>query len=186
MQDSGYIYLVLEKCQLKSSLRAETNSYFCLLLKFTDIYISPANLIAMDPLSIVASTIALAQVADRILTLATKIRRYLNAPAEINALITDISDLRLVLGKLHSNTPIFPVQELPTLRKLLNSCNSIMVRIEEMINEIYLKSGKPDSCLEPRFRRLIWLKNKREIDRLSRQLSDSKTLLTLQLVGVNV
>lgn len=139
----------------------------------------------MDPLTIIGSVIALTQAADRTMTLATKVRRYSRAPDEITSLINEISDLGLVLGKLQSNTPMFPVQELPTLQKLLDSCNSIMLQVENIIQDVCVKSIDSGGSKEPRFRRLVWLRKKSEIDRLSQQLRDSRTLLTLQLVGVN-
>ena len=139
----------------------------------------------MDPLTIIGSVIALTQAADRTITLATKVRRYFRASDEITALINEVSDLGLVLGKLQSNTPMFPVQELPTLQKLLDSCNSTMLRVENMIQDVCVKSIDSGGSEEPRFRRLAWLRKKSEIYRLSQQLRDSRTLLTLQLVGVN-
>jgi hypothetical protein len=139
----------------------------------------------MDPLTIIGSVIALTQAADRTITLATKVRRYFRASDEITALINEISDLGLVLGKLQSNTPMFPVQELPTLQKLLDSCNRTILRVENMIQDVYVKSIDSGGSEEPRFRRLVWLRKRSEIDRLSQQLRDSRTLLTLQLVGVN-
>ena len=139
----------------------------------------------MDPLTIIGSVIALTQAADRTMTLATKVRRYFRASDEITALINEISDLGLVLGKLQSNTPMFPAQELPTLQKLLDSCNRTILRVENMIQDVYVKSIDSDGSEKPRFRRLVWLRKRSEIDRLSQQLRDSRTLLTLQLVGVN-
>jgi hypothetical protein len=139
----------------------------------------------MDPSTIIGSVIALTQAADRIVSLARKVKHYLSAPEEITALIDEISDLGLVLSKLQSTTPVFPIQELPTLQKLLDSSNNTMLQLENMIQHVCVKSIDSGGSEELRFRRLTWLKEKRKIDRLRQQLRHSSSLLMLQLVVVN-
>ncbi|KAF7510396.1 hypothetical protein GJ744_006675 [Endocarpon pusillum] len=139
----------------------------------------------MDPLSIIAITISIGQAVDRITTLTAKAKRYRDAPEDISTLIAEIADLKLVLDKLQSTTANFPVQDLPTLKRLLDSCGANVLQIETLIREAFVKPGSPEDTSKPKVHRFAWVQKKHEIERLREQLRDSRALLGLQLIGIN-
>lgn len=139
----------------------------------------------MDPLSIIATTISIGQAVDRITSLTAKAKRYRDAPEDISALIAEIADLKLVLDKLQSTTANFPVQDLPTLKRLLDSCGANVLQIETLIREAFVKPGSPEDTSKLKVHRFAWVRKKHEIERLREQLRDSRALLGLQLVGIN-
>jgi hypothetical protein len=122
---------------------------------------------------------------DRINSLVHKTATFVHASEEIKALISDTSDLKLVLTRLQTVSAVFPVQDIPTLSKLLQSCFSILHQIEEVIDKTLIKSVTTGISPTMKVNRIAWMQKKGHIERLRVLLRDSTTLLTLQLVGIN-
>jgi hypothetical protein len=139
----------------------------------------------MDPLTILASCIAICQAVDRIASLVHKTALFVHAPEEIQALINDTGDLKMVLTRLQTVSAVFPVQDIPTLSKLLQSCSGVLKQIEEVIINKLIKPVDTEMSAGIKVNRMAWIQKKHHIERLRGLLRDSTALLTLQLVGVN-
>ena len=79
----------------------------------------------VEPLSILASVIALCQAGDRILTLISRIRCVLHASDEIRALQQDIERLKLVLQALADVPQICQAPAQGGLRVIVENCENV-------------------------------------------------------------
>ena len=89
-----------------------------------------------DPLSITASVITVIGAAESISKRLSKIRKLQIAPAELLALINEISDLRVVVGDVESCTvqtrPDLP-QQFQTMLNLVDRAKGCLLQIDQLI-----------------------------------------------------
>lgn len=135
----------------------------------------------MDPLSIVASVIAIAQAGDRLIQLMAKMRPYFKAFGEIDALIDELCDLKLVLDTAHIAVSNLPQGYITGLAKALDTCNRAVLDLEKILTE----SSRTTSMVKSQIHRVRWWKSKNKVESLRQRLRDSKSTLTLHLLAVN-
>jgi hypothetical protein len=109
----------------------------------------------MDPLSVVASVLAVAQAGDKLIQLVSRIRLYSNAPEEIDALINEVSDLRLVLNTMHTTASNLPQAYVIGLGKGLDACSTIVLELERTLNDLSTTPSKANSR---------WLKRRNKVE----------------------
>ena len=74
---------------------------------------------------------------------------------------------------------------LPTLKRLLDTCGSIINEIEHLLKHSFVKSEVNEDSLEIRAHRFAWVQKRREVKQFQQRLRDTKALLAFQLVGIN-
>ena len=139
----------------------------------------------MDPLTILASAIAVGQAVDRVVSLSLKIKACLHAPDEIMDLIEETHNLKLVLNRLKSTPSLFPLQDLPTLHNLLAVLSGTLSRIEQFIQKDLVRQGTGDDPSQAKVNRWAWATKRHQVALLRQKLRDYRSLLSLQLVGIN-
>jgi Fungal N-terminal domain of STAND proteins len=139
----------------------------------------------MEVLGTVAGVIAVAQAGDRVIQLLSRIRLYFNALQEIDALILDVTDLRMVLSMMESAASNLPRSYLIGLGKVLNRCSQIVLELEKTLNEFHKERLESNVAARTQMNRIRWLKKRNKVERLKEQLRDAKSTLTLQMLIIN-
>ncbi len=136
----------------------------------------------MDPLTIIASAIAVGQAGDRLTGLLLKAKRLLEAPDEVDGLVNEIADLKLVLSSLRSTVSDIrrcSDSDSPnSLSKLVEACGSIVLNLEELVAYSFsAPSGKVD--------RVSWARKKNRVEKLRLRLRELKSALAVHLASIN-
>jgi hypothetical protein len=146
----------------------------------------------MDPLSIVASVIAVCQAGDRIGGLLTCIQTLVNAPQEVAALFNEISNIRTALLMLQSRIVmshwLFPSSG--CVHQTLQSCLMHIASLETLVGE---SVSTTDTSLSRRgeniikgTKRMTWMRKRRKIGRIKQQLKDALSAIQLELLSLNL
>lgn len=146
----------------------------------------------MDPLSIIASVIAVCQAGDRIGGLLSCIQTIVNAPGELAALINEVSNIRAAVWGLQSSIAIshglFPSSG--SLLNILEDCLVHIDNIETLIEEsVPTRNGVQRLAEEgiiKRTKRMAWMRKRRKVGRIKQQLKDALSAIQLQLLSVNL
>jgi hypothetical protein len=140
----------------------------------------------MDPLSIVAGVIAVVQAGERLSQLASKVSLFIKATEEIDSLIHELSDLKLVLNALRVATSNLPEDFTAGLGTILNACSRIILALDGILQEILSKAPESDaSVVQTQMSRLRWLKRRDRVQGLMQRLRDAKSTLALQVLALN-
>lgn len=135
----------------------------------------------MDPLSIVASAIAVCQAGERLGGLLSGIELYVNAPKEIAALSSEISNVRKPLVGLQYAAALASPQELGDFNKLVALSLNDVAQLDKLVEISLLKPAKANGNPSTGINRLAWPRKKRKIERIKQQLRDD--LSSIQLGG---
>jgi hypothetical protein len=135
----------------------------------------------MDPLSIVASVIAISQAGDSLIQLLQRFRLYFNVFDHIEALVDELCHLRLILDTVHMAAANLPGRYVAGLAKSLDACKLIILELETILTE----SSKTKSTLKSQLHRVRWVKKKNKVESLRVRLRDSKSTITLHLLAIN-
>jgi hypothetical protein len=139
----------------------------------------------MDPLSIVASVLAVAQAGDRLIQLVSKIRQFFNALEHVDALINELADLKFVLDTVHMAASNLPEGYSTGFEKALETCNRIILELESTLASFSPRSSNRTSSVQIQMYRIRWLKKKDRVESLRQRLRDAKSTLTLQILSIN-
>jgi Fungal N-terminal domain of STAND proteins len=139
----------------------------------------------MDPISIVASIIAIAQAGDRLVQLIPEIRLYFTALEQIDALVDEVSDLRLVLDTTRASASNLPDVYITGLENSLATCNHIVLELERILNSFLDRPPRASGLVQTQVHRMRWMKKKARVERLRQRLRDAKSTLMLQLLSIN-
>lgn len=139
----------------------------------------------MDPVSIVASSIAIVQLADRIGGLLVKLKPLFEAPREIAQLIKDVVSLRSLINNLAEaakemdRSDILPVGKIHTLQSFLDEAEDILRDLEQLI-ESFKKSAQ-DADTRLKVHRVTWTRKVGEVERLRNRMRDLRLSVTVEL-----
>ena len=143
-----------------------------------------------DPLSLVASVIAVVGAAESISNSLSKLRLLRNAPDGLLALNNEIADLKILLrtieGYLSSDQPHrVTIQQdvLDCISILITRAKDHVLQLEQLIHYRFLESGS----LEQNYKvfRLRWIRAKDTVESHRRALQDIRQSIQLQLLLVN-
>ena len=156
----------------------------------------------MDPLSITAGAIGIADVCLRVVLFLKDIPGAVAAvQQEINVLIAEVESLRVVLGAVEGTfkgdqgSPgrlrLLKATNLEDLSKefcnSINACSDLATRLEDMTKRIYGKSGfKVTGKVDGLKKELRRRDKDSDLGRLRMELSAEKHNLTLLLDGINL
>lgn len=102
----------------------------------------------MDPLSTVASSIAIIQATDAVTGLLGQVQLLVDAPEEIHVLIGEVDELKRLLGCLRQIEDILsaislPIQSVKNLKKLIDQGCETLLELEKLIYQEFIKWGIP-------------------------------------------
>lgn len=146
----------------------------------------------MDPLSIAASIVALFQAGDRLSGLLAKLRPLLTAPEEVNALVNEVSDIKIVLGDLETSirdlteSNSLPEERAEHLHRIFNNLATVLLQLETLIADCFLKLSRQRGIGRPKVHRMAWVRKRSQVEKLRQQLRDLRSTITAQLAGVNL
>jgi len=133
----------------------------------------------MDPLSIVASLIAVGQAGDRLLSLIAQTRRYLKAPEEIDALEAELQRLKMVIGIVDAFALTQLSEHVPSIKRILSDCKRIIDALETILTECKRGYSSQKQLGQVRMVRLGWLKRRSRVESYKQQLRDAMASLIL-------
>lgn len=134
----------------------------------------------MDPITIVASCIAILQALDRIAVLSSKFRGFLGAPNDAQRLINESLDLRIVLDRLQAYNAANVMNSDMIIMELLASCEGLLARVENLVQTVATSSGLQG----PRIQMLAWIQKRHAVAILRQELREIKSTMCLQFLGV--
>jgi hypothetical protein len=156
----------------------------------------------MDPLSITAGAIGIADVCLRVVLFLKDIPGTVAAvQQEINVLIAEVESLRVVLGAVEGTfkgaqgspgrMTLLKATNLEDLSKefcsSINACSDLTTRLEDVTKRIYGKSGfKVTGKIDGLKKELRRRDKDSDLGRLRMELSAEKHNLTLLLDGINL
>jgi hypothetical protein len=136
----------------------------------------------MDPITIVASCVAVLQVLDRIAVLSSKFRGFLDAPNDAQRLINESLDLMIVLDRIKTFNATYPTRRDMIICELLVSCERILSRVENLVHTVVTNSRLHN----PKVQKLVWFHKRRDVAVLRQELRDIKSALCLQFLVVTM
>ncbi|RFU26989.1 hypothetical protein B7463_g9348, partial [Scytalidium lignicola] len=132
----------------------------------------------MDPLSIAASIIALIGAAKGSVEGLKKLRQFYKAPAEIDALINEIEDLRLLIADMNiTEYEHMLCTDNPALSKLLGNAKEQLIKLDKIM-EYRLRPRGSSS-------RIGWTRASSKITGIRSSVREIKSNLVLQLVRLS-
>ena len=140
-----------------------------------------------DPLSIIASIIAVIGAAESVGKAVNRIRDITNAPDEVLALSNEISDLTVVLKDLEiyvtaTDGAAIPLENLEHLSVLVKRAQSRLAQLEQVMHNHLPEPGganRRSSLFRPQ-----WALLKRKVDGLRVDLRDIKLSIIVQLTTI--
>ena len=143
-----------------------------------------------DPLSIIASIIAVIGAAEGVTKTFQKIKNIRKAPSELLALINEVSDLRIVLANTESHlnqnavtSKSQPLNHLQHLAVLLQRAKNQLLQLDELTQYRLIKA---DSRLESmKVSRREWATSKDTIENFRRSLRDIRLNIIGQMSVLN-
>ena len=131
-----------------------------------------------DALSIAGGIIAILQATDRLGGLLRQLREYWKAPDLINALINEVSDIRVVIGEeqviaedLGHGDPIVAGRLKAVLKDALDTIHEIDRIVEYNLT-------RPGGSNPTKPKRLAWLMHREKISRLHKDLRKARHLIS--------
>ena len=179
------------KVQKVSDQKAELSSKHVTTLHLCDLCIythlgSLAWIIAMDPLSIIASIIAIGSFATASLNVILKIR---GASDEVQALINEISDLSAIIKDvehtLRYNKRLNAESNgVATLHAVLSKAHTTINHLHAFVSRVLMK--EETLLRDARISRTTWLREKPQVSKYQRQLLAIKLELSHALGIANL
>jgi hypothetical protein len=143
----------------------------------------------MDPLSIVASIIAVIQAADRVGSLLSKLRCLSNAPLELHALVNEVSDMRIVLYDLRATLrdigawDTLPPERLMHLKKFVISSEAKLNEVEMLISGRFITEAPVGGKVK--INRTAWVRRKGHVNSLKNELRELRVAISTSLTAIN-
>ena len=133
----------------------------------------------MDPLSVIASVIA---ISGAVATSLEQVRQFYGAEAEVLSLVNEVNDLHLVLTQFHRT-----IRECGQTLHIQEDCAlaiaSVVKRAQADFEELNHAINKGVFRSDPtvgknKIGRFSWMRQKSKLQRLSSQLKDARMTLT--------
>jgi hypothetical protein len=133
----------------------------------------------MDPLSIIASTIA---IAGAVSTSIHQIKAFYDAGNELHALMNEVSELRIVLSEVESaiierqSRKTLPQRSVDNICLLINGAKDKLQQLDTIIKGPLTKANS--SSGDGKVARLAWLRQKSKAKRLQEELKKFRLSLS--------
>ncbi|KAH7383065.1 ankyrin repeat-containing domain protein [Cadophora sp. MPI-SDFR-AT-0126] len=144
----------------------------------------------MDPMSIVASSIAIVQAADRIGGLLGKLKPLFEAPREVEQLIKDVASLKSLINdvsgaaKEMNRSGILPAEKLETLKDFVDEAGDILNELDRLIESF----KKPPKGIEGRLEvhRGTWTRKVGEVEKLRSRMRELRLSVAISLATLHI
>ena len=143
-----------------------------------------------DPLSLVASIIAILGAANTISKTLSKVKLLRNAPAGLLELNNEVTELTIILrtverhlssAELERSTP--PQDILRQMSELIDRAKDRLLQLDQLIHYRFLQSGTLDG--DHRVFRIRWIRAKETIESHRCALQETRQGILLQLLVLN-
>jgi hypothetical protein len=132
----------------------------------------------MDPLSIAASIVALIGAAKGSVEGLKKLRQFYKTPAEIDALINEIEDLRLLIADINITEHEHMLRtDVPALSKLLDNAKEQLFKLDEIMEHRLRPHGSSS--------RIAWIRDSSKITGIRSCVREIKSNLVILLVRLS-
>ena len=141
----------------------------------------------MDPLSILASCIAVTQGADRVAGLLAKCKTLVDAPTQVETLINDVTTLKSLICDLHdtceaiSQSAATPIEKTRLLQHLVEEGNLILLDLERIVEYELKKLKGRNSQGGYKVDRMAWARNTTEVEHLRERMRHLRLSISVQL-----
>jgi hypothetical protein len=141
----------------------------------------------MDPLSIVASSIAVVQAADRVAGLLSNIKPFLEAANDLDKLIQEVAGLKILLSDLQSSSQEVlrlmssSPERIQILESLVNEGLAVLLELERMIEYEFKRLPNQNAPGKSKVHRIRWLRKAGDVQKLKGQLLDVKSSISVQI-----
>jgi hypothetical protein len=137
----------------------------------------------MDPLSVAASILAVVGALEGLMCWISKVKLIMKASEEIEAIMTEILSLSLVLQTMARRVTIYQQKYEDDIARPLDNCKRIVAEFENVLRGLFAETRVPcTTSLQPQVFRIRWMRKKRRIDELTRRLERAKATLGLELL----
>ena len=132
----------------------------------------------MDPLSVIASTIA---IAGAVSTGLEAVRNLHHASGEVLSLMNEVSEITIVLGDIehaileHRQNPQLSQRAIDNMGKILVRAKSNLQELNTVVHYRLIRSVK--SSGEANIARLAWLRQRPKVQRLQTELRQTRISL---------
>jgi Fungal N-terminal domain of STAND proteins len=143
----------------------------------------------MDPLSIVASAIALFQAASRLGSLLGTIKPFLDAPNDVAALLHELCSVRNALEELQSTVTANNPGSLrggKSLHGPIATCLLHVSSLEDLISKTCKLKETSGEVIMVDVKRAVWLRKKGEREKIKLRLRDALSALQLAIASLNL
>lgn len=144
----------------------------------------------MEPLSIASSVIAIGQAGDRITGLLISVGTWIDAPDEVDVLINELADVKLVLSlvqdferHLRTSDSSPSAEDAVSLAKLLDGCKTIVLDLEKLVAYDLVRDCRFDEAGRRKVHSTRWVAKRNKVMSLRRRLRDQKGLIQLALTN---
>ena len=143
-----------------------------------------------DPLSVVASTLAVVGAAEGATKTLLKFKKMLDGPEpeHVLALINEISDLRIVLTDIQKflvrNTVNLPQQPLRHVATLIDRAKAELLQLDELIQYRLFKANSVPGRIK--VSRREWVKSNNKLERFRQEMRDIRLNLVTQILTINL
>ena len=137
----------------------------------------------MDPLSVTASALAVVSAGESLIRLISKAKECSRAPAEIDAILTEVASLGMVLRTFDRSHLRSRPESLIAVSEQLEQCNLVITEVEALIDGIFCSDKSiPILPLHSHLFRVRWMRERKRMDALTQRLGRAKATLSLQLL----
>lgn len=127
----------------------------------------------MDPLSLVASAIALCQAGERIASLMATMKPYFTAPSDIAALNAEIATVKDALQHLTPTTSWRDSHEMESISRMVAICFTHVLELENLVAKATSKVRNSSGFAIVKVSRIVWLSKAKKAARVQRRLEES-------------
>ncbi|KAF8858625.1 ankyrin [Acephala macrosclerotiorum] len=139
----------------------------------------------MDPLSIVASIIAICQAADRLGGLLSSIQSLVNAPKNVQLLFDEMANLRSAMEDLRSTVGA----STGDAKRFDELINKSLIEVDCLQNGVCVSLFKKDRRFQEArvgFDRIAWIRKRKKIEDLKRSLRDGIPAIQLEALSLTL
>ena len=145
-----------------------------------------------DPLSIVASVIAVVGAIEGVSKTLAKIRTLRNAPSELQALVNEVSDLRIIVGDVenytsrNTNQLQAPHDQLKNMSILVARAKDCILELDMLIHSRLLRPGAQERKEKAiKVSRREWAQARGTIERFRQTLRDIRLNIATEMLVLN-
>ncbi|XTI95539.1 hypothetical protein V2W45_1447235 [Cenococcum geophilum] len=148
--------------------------------------IAPGNVLIMDPLSIIAGTVAVLQAADRLTVLLGTFRHYRNAPTDAAAILEEVERTKSALEEFQTAMSTLPYRDVRYIQQSTAAGVIQLSKLERIIRNISMPATPTNENVSLKINRMAWVRNKSRVDHLKTQLRDTLSIIQLQISFVTL